>query len=225
MSKKWGKARKMTQASSQQDGSGSTRLDPPPSDTFRLEFLWKTHSYTNDYIRFADTKAAIIIALSSALLGSLLTIKAHYFLAPSRFNLIDPSWKGSWLGIGALVAFAFLAAAWVQAMLAIAPRLTTFAFPGFLASHVPFLANVLGKKSPPLSPGLIYWGNILAHGTEDAFWAAISTPTQSQLAEALARHLFVLASISHRKFIAVDRSILFAAIGGIVACLFILFSN
>jgi len=88
-----------------------------------------------------------------------------------------------------------------------------------MEAHLPFLA----KKQASL-PGFVYWKNILAHGDENAFWAAMATQAQPQLTEALARHLFVLANISDRKFDAVNRSIVFAATGGVVACLFVLFT-
>jgi hypothetical protein len=35
------------------------------------KFLWDVHKYTNDYIRFADTKAAFVAAASTALIGTL----------------------------------------------------------------------------------------------------------------------------------------------------------
>src|SRR5437763_11946832 len=57
----------------------------PPAPS--LEFLWKVHSYTNDYIRFADTKAGIALALVAGLLATLFGSKAHYYLAPSRLAL------------------------------------------------------------------------------------------------------------------------------------------
>jgi hypothetical protein len=34
------------------------------------DFLWQVHEYTNEYIRFADTKAAFIVAASTALIGT-----------------------------------------------------------------------------------------------------------------------------------------------------------
>ena len=35
------------------------------------EFFWKVHSYTNEYIRFADTKAELVIGWTLALVGAL----------------------------------------------------------------------------------------------------------------------------------------------------------
>ena len=38
----------------------------------KLDFLWRTHSYINDYIRLADAKALGILAVFGALIGLLL---------------------------------------------------------------------------------------------------------------------------------------------------------
>ena len=72
------------------------------------DFLWKTHSYMNDYIRFADTKAAVVIALSTALLGGLIAAEAHHGCSLRLLNFVEPAWKESWLGIGASFSILFL---------------------------------------------------------------------------------------------------------------------
>ena len=41
------------------------------SPTGTSDFLWEVHRYTNEYIRFADTKAGFIAGVSAALVGSL----------------------------------------------------------------------------------------------------------------------------------------------------------
>jgi hypothetical protein len=47
-------------------------------DTAHGEFIWKVHPYTNDYIRFADTKAAAVIAWCVSLISLLFASKAHH---------------------------------------------------------------------------------------------------------------------------------------------------
>src|SRR5262249_7698300 len=41
----------------------------------KREFLWHTHEYVNEYVRFADTKAALAGAIASTLVGALYTAK------------------------------------------------------------------------------------------------------------------------------------------------------
>src|SRR5438270_11216146 len=37
----------------------------------KTEFLWKVHSYINDYVKFADAKAGVVIVFDSGILGAL----------------------------------------------------------------------------------------------------------------------------------------------------------
>lgn len=46
-------------------------------DDASIEFLWNSHSYLNEYIRFADTKAEIVIGWTSAVIGALLASGFH----------------------------------------------------------------------------------------------------------------------------------------------------
>jgi hypothetical protein len=68
-----------------------------PTDT---DFIWKVHSYTNEYIRFADAKAGAVIAWCSALTAALFAAKAHYKFRGSSIDFF---------GFLALVAFLSLA--------------------------------------------------------------------------------------------------------------------
>lgn len=86
----------------------------------RIEFLWNVHSYLNEYVRHADTKAELVIAWTSALLGLLVAGGFH-----QKFEFTLP---GSLCGIGfVLLAAAFGAAFWV-----VRPRLKTSQMPGFI---------------------------------------------------------------------------------------------
>jgi hypothetical protein len=77
-----------------------------------------------EYIRFADTKAAIILALSTALLGGMITAKVHHYCGPSRIDSSDPHFGATFQGLGALLTFAFLLVSFTAAILALAPRLS-----------------------------------------------------------------------------------------------------
>lgn len=77
----------------------------------RIEFLWNVHSYVNEYIRFADTKAELVIGWTSAVMGALVAGKVQ-----SRFSL-------SLHGLLTVTGFAFLVAAFAFAFVVVKPRL------------------------------------------------------------------------------------------------------
>lgn len=193
------------------------------SDTVRREFIWKTHDYTNNYIRFADTKAALIIALTSGLLASLLGVKAHHYCSPSRLNLREPVWLDSWLGSFAFLAFTFLILGFCCAMLTIAPRLWNRLIRGLWNT----LKHMFSKtaRASTIQPGFVYWSSILAHSSPENYYNALSAQNEGELARHLAAHQYVLGGIVEEKFLYVDRSIRFALLGGIIAGLFILASS
>ena len=132
------------------------------------DFLWKTHSYMNDYIRFADTKAAIVIALSTALLGGLITAEAHHWCSPRLLNFVEPAWKESWLGIGALLSILFLVLAFSCAIFAMTPRLWSVQITGLWQSIKHMFA--VPKPSADHSAGFIFCGEILKHGSAENYW-------------------------------------------------------
>ena len=58
-----------------------------------LDFLWNVHSYTNEYIRFADAKAAFVVTIAAALVGpssaprsSMLSNPPLYTCGPSQLG-------------------------------------------------------------------------------------------------------------------------------------------
>ena len=191
---------------------------PSPSGSFPLDFIWKVHDYTNNYIRFADTKAAVMIALATGLLAGLLKIGAHHYCSPYRFNLAAPAWVESWQGFGALVSIVALGLSVTAGVLAVTPRLWN-------SAPVALLRRMVGGGPAELSAGVIYWRSILLHGTADQFWAVVAGQTQAQVTEALTRHLFVLADIAELKFFWVTVSTWAWFVGAVVACLFILASS
>ena len=109
----------------------------------RVDFLWNVHSYTNEYIRFADTKAALTVAWATALLGVLYAERVHAVPNPET---------GFW--VTSLLAAAALCAGFVLSVWSILPRL---------------LCNPIARSSPKntktiatKSVGLIYWGDVLS---------------------------------------------------------------
>ena len=83
----------------------------------RVEFLWRAHSYVSDYVRFADTKAQLVVGWTTAILGA--------FIAGGFYQHHNPSY---WH----LAGFSLLVAAMICAVLAITPRLRTSQPKGFV---------------------------------------------------------------------------------------------
>src|SRR5258708_7193333 len=191
------------QASSREEvaGSGSAKssggLDAvaPPvvpikqSDRARQqEFLWKVHGYTNDYIRFADTKAAFCVGIASALMGALFATKAH-----ELFTKVTASHWSS-LAKVSFGSFVVLAASIAAAVTVIGPRLWTHSEKGF-----------------------IFWGDVSKFESSNAFAVAYKAQTDEDLDKSLSRHLYMLATICKRKYFWASVSILAVVVGGMLS--------
>jgi hypothetical protein len=168
-------------------------------DERRSEFGWKTHGYLGEHIRFADTKAAIAIAWTSAFVGFLFTSEVHHFFTWSHFSR-EIDLKCTALAITSLLAFLLLAAGFICAALTVRPR--------------------LGTKQPV---GFIYWQSILAHEKNDAFAKALSSEPMASLDRHVAEHVFDLAGICHRKYFWLTLSIWFALSGTVLGAIVMLF--
>lgn len=95
------------------------------------EFLWNTHSYVNEYIRFADTKAELVIGWTSALIGLLFATDFHHRLCQ--------------LNVASCIAtfgLAVLVLAFVCAFRTVIPRLKTTQKTGYI-----FWGNILAHKT------------------------------------------------------------------------------
>lgn len=167
----------------------------PSSDVKpHLDFLWNAHKYQNDYIRFADTKAAFTVALASTIMGALFTAKLHELFilaAPKQWTLI------SWLAAGAFLA---LGASIACGVWTIRPRL----------SH----------KQPK---GFLYWGAVAEHGSPETFWSGLKAQSLDGLGEHVAHHVFALSRLAGRKYFWVSLAMTFGAVGGLFATLALLF--
>jgi hypothetical protein len=162
-------------------------LRPDPNES-RSDFLWEVHKYTNEYIRFADTKAAFIAGISAALIGSLVASP----LFDSIFLSTPCLWsKLQWTGIAALL---LLAVSLVLSIAAIRPR--------------------LWNKT---SVGYIFWGSIAGHGSMLQFTRAVHELSQLGMTNAISDHLFVLSSIAKRKYAYVDWALSVGVAGGALA--------
>jgi hypothetical protein len=119
----------------------STKVDTAESTD---QFLWKVHQYTNEYIRFADTKAAFIAAVSTALIGSLVSSS----IFDSCFRRTLCLWtKLQWAGIAGLM---LVVTALALSVAAIRPRLWN-----------------------RTSVGYIFWESVAGHRTAQEFSHAV----------------------------------------------------
>jgi hypothetical protein len=154
----------------------------------RQEFLWKDHSYINEYIRFSDTKAGFVITISGALLGLLYSMKAHELIVKTCVS----RWSGlNWSSSG---SFLMLMAAVLLGVWAIRPRLW---------SHQ--------------DRSLIYWGGIAKYPSREGFYSAFSRLSDDELVEQLAHHVFELSAVCASKYFWVSAAILAGVIGGTLA--------
>ena len=152
------------------------------------DFLWRVHAYINDYIKFADAKAAFIAAACSGVIGAL--VASTLFDSCFRNSLSD--WTimqfAGMLGLILLVISFGLSIATIQ------PR--------------------LWSKS---GSGFIYWGSVIAHGSAKDHTAAVHQLTQRQMSEETAKHVFTLSMIADRKFKRVSWALAVGVLGGLLS--------
>jgi hypothetical protein len=152
------------------------------------EFLWQTHRYTNEYIRFSDAKSGIAIAFSLAALGALYETGSFEALvaAPIRQWTTYDQWVAA---ATVLLVFAGLSAGW-----SIRPRLS--------------------NKQPR---GFIFWESVRAHESETEYHAALARQTEADLDRHLAAHQYTLSSVTSRKFYWSAWSVLLTLAGMLLA--------
>ncbi len=162
----------------------------------RLDFLWKIHGYTNDYIKFADTKAGFVAGTVLVVIGAL--VASHPFDSLSGIPLAQLHYR---VGFGAL-ALVILVFSFICALLAIRPR---------LRSTVP--------------RGFIYWASVIEHGSDLAYADACKKLSADQMELNVSRHVYALAAICTRKYFWTNLSILTGSVGGLLAGAIVLVSH
>jgi len=187
-------------------GAGASAAESPaaaaPNLDALLAYVWKVHDYTNDLIRFADTKASMILALASGILGILFGAKIHYPFTKSWFTPPGPDWREIALGSGALMALGLLGASITIGVTTIVPRL---------------------NKTKTTS--FTFWHGILQHGDPKAYATRLLPLTKEEMFQSLAEEVFVLASICQKKYQHVQWSIWLAALGAAMGCVVFLCSS
>ena len=146
--------------------------DEAPADDKRLsDHLWNLHKYVNDYVRFGDTKAAVILVFCTGLVGVLYNVKT-----PRRLLSMPP-------------------AAWTFGDVLLVLALVLLAAAMFCIAMI-----IIPRTQSSQSRGFVYWNSILEHGTAETYWAKISHLTDRQLSEHLAHHVYDVAQIVSRKY-------------------------
>jgi hypothetical protein len=171
-----------------------------PDASAKLDFGWHVHGYTNEYVRFADTKAAAVLAISAGLIGGLFAAKAHRFFMDANLVWHGAELRESLLCGGAVASFALLTAAILMAVWAIRPRLWNRQVPGY-----------------------IFWESVLAHGSPEKYRTSLLQASQPVLAAHVAEHVHALAKICHHKYLWANLSIWAAVAGGVIGGILALF--
>lgn len=162
---------------------------PAMDEAVKQEFLWHTHEYLGEYVRFGDTKAAFAGTIAAALLGAMYTAKAHVPLVQMHYD----QWSlSSWLAVvSALSLFVSVALA---------------------------IWTVLPRLRSTQSKGFIYWGSIAAHGKVDLLQTSFHSQSALTLNDHLLHHVFDISSrVCIPKYRFVSLCIWALMIGGFVA--------
>jgi len=153
----------------------------------KLDYLWNAHTYVNEYIRFADTKAGVVIIFVSSLVGAFYASDLQSLFMEST----PRNWPTSgWVGFS---VFVLLLCAITCAVLSILPRLS--------------------RKE---EVGPIFWNSIVNHGDPATFWSSVSKQSERALGQHLAFHLFQISTICKKKYWWVSSSIILSMLGGIL---------
>jgi hypothetical protein len=165
-----------------------TQMDSTHLPT-HLDFAWKTHEYINNYIRFADTKAAFVVAWTSGLLAVLYGANAHHiFVFGLDFSTaaVAPTLS--------LAAFLLLPAAFLIAVWSMIPRLPTT------------------QRS-----GLVFWESILVHTNGELYARDLARRDEDSLSQHLCVQIHTVAGVAKTKYLYVSISMWLAFFGSICA--------
>lgn len=185
--------------------------------SIQIEFAWKVHGYTNDYIRFADPKAAFGMAAVSGLVACLFSLKAHQY--PSIARVYESGYAAHVIAysVAVVASFALLLASAVIFTTVISPRLWRIAFESIKHRIRHWVTRLLGeeKKSAP-KDGLIFWEEVLAQGSAEAYVKHLNSIDAKQALKEIANHTYTLAGVASAKYARLK-----LGIGtGVLGCLF-----
>lgn len=173
----------------------------------KSEFAWSVHSYVNEYIRFADTKAAVVVGWCLAVFSGIYATNLHKSIL--HHDPTPPSWL---IFLFAVSGTVFLVLGFGFAVWTIVPRLWRDLTP---KTWLAFLSSGHAARTAPIG-GLIFWDEVLVHSTAEEYVSAVSSADDSQLLRATCQHVFILSGVSRAKFTHVNRAILLTAGGTIL---------
>lgn len=167
------------------------------------QFAWQVHSYLSDYIKFGDTKAALLSGLTGPLIVGLIGVSG---------------WKLEWNceTFFLLTSIVLFAIAFGFAFASIWPNLSTDKVKRSRARSTSLEAN--GKEIP--DKGVIYWKNIRAHLNANTFSDALAQMTEEERLKHVGNHCYELAGITDRKHWLITISSRFFAAGMITLIIF-----
>jgi hypothetical protein len=183
-----------------------------PKDDEKLDFLWHIHAYSNDYVRFADQKAGLILAIETGLVAALYSAKLHKACSISRLSYENATVFETALGSFAALAFAGLLVAVICSVKAIMPRLWHDFRPSLMARLRTRLANGMDK-------GAIFWRQVLKNNDKEDYANYVVGLDRGRMANAVAYHIYSLAGVANAKFDWINLSIAFGSVGAIFAIL------
>lgn len=146
-----------------------------------LGFAWSTHQYLNDYIKFADAKAGVLMTLAGGLL--VFTLRLDSFERAE-----DAKWFAI-LGIGCL------SLSFVAGILTVTPRLFTKE-----TKQHPWLSLRQSFRPSLTAKGLIFWNGIQAYQDVEEFKREFFSRECQGLVDAVCEHNEELSAILCRKF-------------------------
>jgi hypothetical protein len=161
------------------------------------ESIWKTHSYINEYIRFADQKAGALIGVGSAVIGAMVWADLPGKLKP-------PSSLLNQLLIA--LAFILLFVSFAYAWGAIYPRLFS------LKSTAP---------ETPDEPSPIFFEEIQAQSM-GLYIEKATQMSEEAWGKAAAKHCWQLSKVANKKYSCIVLSARLWLVGTLLACIMVL---
>jgi hypothetical protein len=144
-----------------------------PTAEWQLTFALEQNKYANEYIKFADQKAAIILGLITAGLAILESSGGHKAWTGQPFSLV---------GVLTTLAFLINVLAGAFAALTLLPRLRT---------------------GGSLQTTRIYWRDVAKLETPEKYAAAIMGSQREEIVRELLCHYQILSQICSRKYVMV----------------------
>ena len=155
------------------------------SNLRKYDFVKHINDYLHGYIKFADTKAGVIIALSIGFITILFNQKIHEPL----FKMCKGQLFNNLLFYLTIVTFLSIMIGLFFAISVIFPR-----------------------TSPQRTKSLIFWENILEHKKEE-YKTKIKELNTQEIIDSLSEHNYLVASVSNQKYKGLKVSMIFSFVG------------